>query len=429
MENFIDPFLSSDSWPDLSISSRTSWEDTVASQVEANGESAINKPVCMIQANDFDPNSNENHNYVAQHESNSTSESYGQEFNSSCSVTLPHGAFTISSSIESNGSEPTKYSSIGDVHSISSVQSMWSQSYPNVFGTQMVGNEYFINNEDYLHMNNASTDVHDCNGLQSKNLSNFNGGQQMKLLNGTLHLHNQEQNGMKHFQIPSFSMGPESALNNSPAFHAYQQLPRPIEGNILQHQADDSAQANNTNASNGSAKPRVRARRGQATDPHSIAERLRREKIAERMKNLQELVPNSNKADKASMLDEIIEYVKFLQLQVKVLSMSRLGATGAVVPLITDTYVEGSGNFHPSSVSHSGSPDLSDAEESIAFEQEVIKLMESNVTAAMQFLQNKGLCLMPTALASAISHQKGSDASTIPDNIVKQEESIRPRLS
>jgi hypothetical protein len=36
------------------------------------------------------------------------------------------------------------------------------------------------------------------------------------------------------------------------------------------------------------------------------------------MKALQELVPNSNKTDKASMLDEIIDYVKFLQLQVKV---------------------------------------------------------------------------------------------------------------
>uniref|UniRef100_A0A7N0TWD4 Uncharacterized protein n=1 Tax=Kalanchoe fedtschenkoi TaxID=63787 RepID=A0A7N0TWD4_KALFE len=34
-------------------------------------------------------------------------------------------------------------------------------------------------------------------------------------------------------------------------------------------------------------KQRVRARRGQATDPHSIAERLRRERIAERMKGLQ----------------------------------------------------------------------------------------------------------------------------------------------
>ncbi|KAH1061268.1 hypothetical protein GLYMA_02G202600v4, partial [Glycine max] len=76
-----------------------------------------------------------------------------------------------------------------------------------------------------------------------------------------------------------------------------------------------SAQANG--GGSGQPKQRVRARRGQATDPHSIAERLRRERIAERMKALQELVTNANKTDKASMLDEIIDYVRFLQLQVK----------------------------------------------------------------------------------------------------------------
>ncbi|XLS93548.1 hypothetical protein HN51_069556, partial [Arachis hypogaea] len=42
-------------------------------------------------------------------------------------------------------------------------------------------------------------------------------------------------------------------------------------------------------------RPRVRARRGQATDPHSIAERLRKERIAERIRALQELVPSVNK--------------------------------------------------------------------------------------------------------------------------------------
>ncbi|CAN6828132.1 unnamed protein product [Brassica oleracea] len=47
-----------------------------------------------------------------------------------------------------------------------------------------------------------------------------------------------------------------------------------------------------------------------------IAERLWRERIAERMKSLQEFVPNGNKIDKASMLDEIIDYVKFLQFLV-----------------------------------------------------------------------------------------------------------------
>ncbi|OAY85011.1 Transcription factor bHLH77 [Ananas comosus] len=66
----------------------------------------------------------------------------------------------------------------------------------------------------------------------------------------------------------------------------------------------------------------VRARRGQATDSHSLAERVRREKISERMKFLQDLVPGCNKVtEKAVMLDEIINYVQSLQRQVEFLSM------------------------------------------------------------------------------------------------------------
>ncbi|GKV10893.1 hypothetical protein SLEP1_g22197 [Rubroshorea leprosula] len=66
----------------------------------------------------------------------------------------------------------------------------------------------------------------------------------------------------------------------------------------------------------------VRARRGQATDSHSLAERVRREKISERMKLLQDLVPGCNKVTgKALMLDEIINYVQSLQSQVEFLSM------------------------------------------------------------------------------------------------------------
>ncbi|CAN6218041.1 unnamed protein product [Urochloa humidicola] len=66
----------------------------------------------------------------------------------------------------------------------------------------------------------------------------------------------------------------------------------------------------------------VRARRGQATNSHSLAERLRREKISERMKLLQDLVPGCSKVTgKAVMLDEIINYVQSLQRQVEFLSM------------------------------------------------------------------------------------------------------------
>lgn len=46
---------------------------------------------------------------------------------------------------------------------------------------------------------------------------------------------------------------------------------------------------------------------------------VRREKISERMKYLQDLVPGCNKiTGKAGMLDEIINYVQSLQKQVEV---------------------------------------------------------------------------------------------------------------
>nr|WKE35249.1 basic helix-loop-helix family protein [Rosa persica] len=55
-------------------------------------------------------------------------------------------------------------------------------------------------------------------------------------------------------------------------------------------------------------------------DPQSIAAKNRRERISERLKILQELVPNGCKVDLVTMLEKAISYVKFLQLQVKVLA-------------------------------------------------------------------------------------------------------------
>nr|XP_025693942.1 transcription factor bHLH49 isoform X3 [Arachis hypogaea] len=73
----------------------------------------------------------------------------------------------------------------------------------------------------------------------------------------------------------------------------------------------------------------VRARRGQATNSHSLAERVRREKISERMKFLQDLVPGCSKVTgKAVMLDEIINYVQSLQRQVEILQQ-RAGTSSA----------------------------------------------------------------------------------------------------
>uniref|UniRef100_A0A0E0LDI3 BHLH domain-containing protein n=1 Tax=Oryza punctata TaxID=4537 RepID=A0A0E0LDI3_ORYPU len=59
----------------------------------------------------------------------------------------------------------------------------------------------------------------------------------------------------------------------------------------------------------------VRARRGQATDSHSLAERARREKINARMELLKELVPGCSKVSgTALVLDEIINHYLSMRL-------------------------------------------------------------------------------------------------------------------
>ncbi|CAL9166768.1 unnamed protein product [Musa hybrid cultivar] len=83
------------------------------------------------------------------------------------------------------------------------------------------------------------------------------------------------------------------------------------------------------------------SKRSRAAEVHNMSEKRRRSRINEKMRALQNLIPNSNKTDKASMLDEAIEYLKQLQLQVQILSMRNglnlqsMYTSGALQPLQT----------------------------------------------------------------------------------------------
>lgn len=66
---------------------------------------------------------------------------------------------------------------------------------------------------------------------------------------------------------------------------------------------------------------KIRAKRGCATHPRSIAERMRRTRISERMKKLQDLFPNMDKqTNTADMLDLAVDFIKDLQKQVQTLT-------------------------------------------------------------------------------------------------------------
>ncbi|XP_074578592.1 transcription factor bHLH128-like isoform X2 [Curcuma longa] len=73
---------------------------------------------------------------------------------------------------------------------------------------------------------------------------------------------------------------------------------------------------------------RVRAKRGCATHPRSIAERERRTRISKRLRKLQDLVPNMDKQTSTSdMLELAIQHIKELQSQVQNLKQEQTNCT------------------------------------------------------------------------------------------------------
>ncbi|KAK3193339.1 hypothetical protein Dsin_024649 [Dipteronia sinensis] len=76
-------------------------------------------------------------------------------------------------------------------------------------------------------------------------------------------------------------------------------------------------------------------KRIRAAKIHNLSEKKRRVKISTKMNTLKEMIPNCNKTDRASILDNAVNYVQFMKLQIELMS----GST--VTPYITPSGLPG----------------------------------------------------------------------------------------
>uniref|UniRef100_A0A7N0TV90 BHLH domain-containing protein n=1 Tax=Kalanchoe fedtschenkoi TaxID=63787 RepID=A0A7N0TV90_KALFE len=117
-------------------------------------------------------------------------------------------------------------------------------------------------------------------------------------------------------------------------------------------------------------------------------DRRRRKIIGERLKALQGLAPQSGQGHPGDVLEDTIDYIKYLQLQLKDLSHSRFGGESVSDPLV---FIEGYGHYlvHEPMVNE-------------PLDEMMGKLLEVNPQGAAALLESKGLCIRDMSLAKRL---------------------------
>ncbi|EOA18458.1 hypothetical protein CARUB_v10007002mg, partial [Capsella rubella] len=140
---------------------------------------------------------------------------------------------------------------------------------------------------------------------------------------------------LRTFSVPSLGRDEKMASENAGTKPIQTQPASEIsEDRKRKEREETNAEIQGTEEARDSSVTRKKSR---AAEMHNLSERRRREKINEKMKTLQELIPGCSKKDKASTLEFVIEYVKSLQMQVQMMSMGQ----GTMPPMMN------AGNVQP----------------------------------------------------------------------------------
>lgn len=186
--------------------------------------------------------------------------------------------------------------------------------------TRTQGSSYSLITED--HMRDDSLHAASAGHWGSLRTTPYDAGTSVRLAPLCKERQWQETSGNMHAEVPdvagpSCSGGSQTSAEMS-AKETYSMGKQKLEDYDCQSK---NAEVDSAEISQPHRRPSKRSR---VAESHNLSEKRRRNRINEKLKTLQELIPNSSKTDKASILDEAIEYLKALQSQLQMMS-SRSG--------------------------------------------------------------------------------------------------------
>ncbi|XP_074556846.1 uncharacterized protein LOC141812746 [Curcuma longa] len=288
MDDFISSFLSQPSWPDTSV---LPWDGGIlVSQIN----SLLGDSVGADQDGRKNPPSHANEIAAAEDffdmhgydgtciRSSHVNEVVVCDCNTAFKSAMPPESLTISSAIERDFKDlpsfPHPDTWYSNVSSFMKQENLHGIGYQGAECDGDILNGTCLENGNFTHLDSAATvllDPTDNVDFQGPVFPYFSSGEEISLPAETLQTP-KDENKMNNMYPSPFPSRETPSSRTTGIVTLYQ-----ISGS-------QSQQINTTtNGCSVAMKPRARARRGQATDPHSIAERVNRQRFSNRCRSLQ----------------------------------------------------------------------------------------------------------------------------------------------